>query len=502
MLPIKVCLHVGMTKAGSTSLQNTLDEGRTALLEQGFLFPQSSFTRRDSSDQQRTSGNLELLRMLKSGTEAELLDELKQHEGKVHTLILSAENLLFDKSEDELRRLADFLKTCEVTIIAILRHQIDWIVSRYAESVTKGWLIESRSIRQYCRDQMEQGVLDYGKRIAWLADIFETNNVHVLNYSDLTARKSLIVTVLDLCGINVSRLNLDVDRKDNRTVTSAETTEAQRRINPFTAMLMFPDRLELSATQRKLWTQDQENGLLDRAPLVPSVHTIKMLMAHIDPLNRRLLDDYPSIAPFVPTIEIPLQDVWVERPDQAKVEQRIADGLKQLLDARDRACALRKKALSPGAFPDPLLAPADTVHQTYLRYRQSQVILECPSGPSTMLAAGLKNRLVFIVEPDYARCLALQSNIDQLDSAAWVTVHHGTNLYCIWHQDWFRPPDVIHLKGPKTADNFRAVLALNVKSVTVLIEDLSMMGNFDWSNPQIKALQLIGKMVELKLAAK
>jgi hypothetical protein len=490
-----------MSKAGSTSLQNTLDKGRAALLEQGFLFPESSFTRRDPSDSKRTSGNLELLRMLKVGTETELLDECKQHDGKVHTLILSAENLLFDKSEDELRQLADFLKTCDITIIAVLRHQIDWIISRYAESVTKGWQIEARSIKLFCHDLMERGVLDYGKRIAWFADIFKTNSIHVVNYSDLSSRKALVPRVLELCGIDVLRLNLDVDRKDNLTVTSAETTEAQRRINPFTRMLAINERLKLSATQRKLWAQGQENRLLDRAPLVPSVRTIKMLTAHIAPFNRRLCDDYPSIDPFVSTVEIPPQDVSAQQPDQAKVEQRIAEGLNQLLDARDRTPALRKKALSPGAFPDPLLAPADTVQQIYLRYRQSQVILECPSGPSTMLAASLKNRLVFIVESDDARRLQLQSNIDQLDSAAWVTVHHGPDLHCIWHQDWFRPPDVIRLTGPKTADNLKAVLALNEKLVTVLIEDIIMMADFDWTNPQIKALRRIGIMVELELAA-
>ena len=59
-IPSRVILHVGLIKAGSTLVQNFLENHYDELRAQGVLFPRSVLTRPDSHHPQRTSGHLEV----------------------------------------------------------------------------------------------------------------------------------------------------------------------------------------------------------------------------------------------------------------------------------------------------------------------------------------------------------------------------------------------------------------------------------------------------------
>ena len=98
-----VVLHVGMSKAGSTALQNVLDEHRDALKRRGVLFPSTGSLKNDHADSSRTSGHWELMKRLRSGQPIDdLHDEVEEAAPEVARY--SPEGVFHNASTHVLRR--------------------------------------------------------------------------------------------------------------------------------------------------------------------------------------------------------------------------------------------------------------------------------------------------------------------------------------------------------------------------------------------------------------
>ncbi|MFD2741608.1 hypothetical protein ACFSUD_18755 [Sulfitobacter aestuarii] len=501
----KVFCHVGMTKAASTSIQNTLDYGREALLAQGILFPASCFTRRNPTDLTRTSGNLELLRMLKNGTEGAFIEECRQHEDRAESLVLSAENLLFDQSEGQLEPLARLLESTEVVMIAVVRHQIDWLVSRYTESVTGGWHNECRSIDRYCRDRMVDGVLDYGKRVAWLAKLLNAQTVHVLDYGSLTRDGKLVSTVLDLCGVDQARFREDTRddmalsraRSDNRRSVSATAIEAQRSLNVFTDILPPRNRVTWLSERRLEWKSGADNPH-ETAALLPSPKTLRDLEKHVAPFNAKLSDRYLGGADFESQTDN-LQDGLIRRQlSRRRLTDQFVRGMQGFLEIRDMA---DRQPVKVDRFPPPLTAPAEEVTRLCALYRRASVILECPSGYMTLIAAGLPDKRIMTLEPDPVKRAALIEFLDCMEPLGRIDVHHQAQPLNIWNHEHFQPPDMIHL-GPDSAAHVEDLVALTQNEVKIAIEDASGSSLAALDIPRLREKRRTGTLWELHIDAR
>src|SRR5699024_1534422 len=104
--PRRLFLHIGETKAGSTSLQNWLEGRHDWLLERGQLFPRAGFGRGNASDPSRSAGHLHLLHLLRDGSLAEFEAELAAAPDA--DLILSSENLFLDQPDAALSSLGEY----------------------------------------------------------------------------------------------------------------------------------------------------------------------------------------------------------------------------------------------------------------------------------------------------------------------------------------------------------------------------------------------------------
>jgi hypothetical protein len=128
---MKVFLHIGAPKTGSSAIQLFLNNNRARLLKSGFYYPKHNL------DPNKVSGGHgELARYLETNqvAEAEALRDKWFAEAKESNcaLLLSAEGF-FRQS----KKLNEFFLGCDVTVIAYLRDPIEYLISIHNQSVKR-----------------------------------------------------------------------------------------------------------------------------------------------------------------------------------------------------------------------------------------------------------------------------------------------------------------------------------------------------------------------------
>ena len=90
---MKVIVHIGTSKTGSTFLQAILDLNRRAPVERGLLFPEKGLSLSPDGRRDRSSGHYFLIRAIRQG-DSKVFDELrKEVDGHdVEKILLSCEN--------------------------------------------------------------------------------------------------------------------------------------------------------------------------------------------------------------------------------------------------------------------------------------------------------------------------------------------------------------------------------------------------------------------------
>ena len=243
----RVVIHVGQTKAGSTSLQNYLEAKHDMLLQRGWSFPYSMLGRHNPFDKKRTPGHLPLLTGLNTHDTAGFETELAS--APEASVILSVENLFSDVPDELLESLGTFFKDWDVEIIAVLRPQLDWLRSRYVENVLSGFRCSTENFETYARNALNNGTLDYGRRIAHLQRLLGARKASAIQLND---EKGPLVTrfleILDISDIDQTEAGKALD---NRRGRAAFLIEAKRRLNSLTKEFSVIQRLELEHKLRQ-----------------------------------------------------------------------------------------------------------------------------------------------------------------------------------------------------------------------------------------------------------
>ena len=159
-----MALHIGLTKTGTTYLQNILLLNRERLLEQGILFPETGIYR-EPGDSLRMSGHHYFKsKSTVSGYEflqKDLQKEINSYGGEVKRLILSCENFALEGTDFPVRAFHDFWGDTKVKIVLCVRRQDECLRSMYVEAVTGGWARFSGSVEDYLVEQDLKDTLDY-----------------------------------------------------------------------------------------------------------------------------------------------------------------------------------------------------------------------------------------------------------------------------------------------------------------------------------------------------
>ena len=448
-LPERVVLHVGMTKAGSTAIQNALCERGDALLEHGVLFPRAGFqTRTDPFDAERTPGHLPLLRAMAEGCAAELEAECAARGAAAHTLLLSAENVMDLPRQRWLLDLDAPFGERDVWLVAVLRGQDGWLASRYYESVCKGFKHEARSLDRFASDLLRDGAFDHAANLEDTARRFAARRVIALHYDDLDREGRLLGGFLEAVDLPASLCDGVGSRRVNASVFHLEAIEAQRRLNPLAETLSREDGLHWAFDMRG--RAATHPGLTAEPPL-PSPHVRAAIVEAVAEANAALSDRHFDGRPFGPAPD------WPERPAPAPREGPVLDlarhGLRRLAELR-RAhppAAPRRgvKDLPPGA--------ADPLHEEMHRAR---VVLAYGAAHDAMWLAGWPGRLVTTVIARPARLDRLERGLDAGHPATCIVyplaeppageAWDGPGLWWrVWDEPFFRHPDLVLVLGPE-----------------------------------------------------
>lgn len=247
----RAIIHIGQTKAGSTSIQNFLDNERQALRDRGFLFPDTGFSRKNPFDRSRTSGHLDLLR-----PDPDLLPALRTElaENPDCHLLLSAENILNDRPDAEITRLARELQDFDIEIVAILRPQADWLRSIYLEHVMSGFIADHLTFPAFVRKLWQTGRLDYIGRLQHVSQLLGAHLIHGISFAH--AKDDLLANFLEATGIPLTNPVLAAQEHANRREKIAPLVEAMRRLNIMATGLTMAGRLELEHRLRVLRLPD------------------------------------------------------------------------------------------------------------------------------------------------------------------------------------------------------------------------------------------------------
>ncbi|MFT4792113.1 MAG: hypothetical protein ACJAVR_002849 [Paracoccaceae bacterium] len=215
----KLLLHIGLTKTGSTYLQNFWEINRARLSDRGVIYPETGIFRENGTD--RGSGhNMAMREVFMEGRRPVLtamLDEIIS--SGAEAAIVSCENLSWNadwRGPAGVRALARALEGFDVSVMMVVRDEFEWLMSMYKEAVAGGWLRFSESPSDFFMMQDALGSIDFKAILTGFASEFGADNCHALDLvgDDDLALRAMALLSLDLATdgglLDAPRANLGI----------------------------------------------------------------------------------------------------------------------------------------------------------------------------------------------------------------------------------------------------------------------------------------------------
>ncbi len=462
-LPPKIILHVGMAKAGSTSIQNALDAHFDDLLKQGILFPRSILRRNNPVDPTRTPGHLDLIDHLLRGETSPLAKELTHYDGQFDTLLLSIENIFHMTITQRLKPLAKLLQDCEVHLMAVLRCQPDWFQAFYYERVVGGISKMTTPVDRYLNSVISTGVFNYDTRLKELSRLFDAKTLAALPFRS-NSDQSLLERFLECTGISLPAAATLGRAPVNVSYSFPEAIEAHRWLNLFLRDLSRDESLTFSQGMKAHYGDLSERNILQQGKPLLSQKALDRLLKEIGSSNQALTSadgQAPFFLPGKSTLGPPVEN----QPDRCNVSTIFQHGIKNLSERfplvgfqyETSELALKGNAFSPEeiAFLMDILAA-------------SKIISVHRSPTVLALAAGLCDRLVFGLESDPRIRLEHQQIFDFLSPPSPVVFKDIPSPGPAHDSAISHRPDFVFL-GPETKE--RGALLAGLGKSTQIIED-------------------------------
>lgn len=395
----RLILHVGQTKAGSTAIQNYLEDQRSRLLEHGFLFPVAGFLRTEPLAPTRTPGHMGLMHALQKNPlappEPIAVLEAEMAASTFQTLVLSSESLFHDQPEAAIARLGTYFADFDITVVAVLRRQDHWLASRYLEEVLSGFRQTTLTPADFAEKKFRDGALDYAERLVRIATAVQAQAVRAMDYDHAVAGAGLIPAFLDMAGLPETRQDLARSLRSNVSPKSAVLVEGARRLNTLIRGLSRPARLELETQLRRLATELGDPGADNRSAGPETLPLDAEMCAAISQSNIRLTEAF-RVEPPVATPDPVKVDRWQHRRGGAAVDRLVQVGLRHLVQLYQQDAATETGAWKRRSYPvltcegaealiDLLAAPGLSLH---LDSPDTAVMAAFSRGTMPVLLAG------------------------------------------------------------------------------------------------------------------
>lgn len=218
MRPIKLYLHIGTAKTGTTSIQELFHENRAFLQSQGYFYLSSEGAKhhRHLACYGMPSGQTdEFLRALQVTTpeerqqfdqeiEKNLTRDLACLPKHIHSVVCSSEHFHSRCTNQKgIERLARLLRRhfAEIAVIVYLRPQIDVALSLYSTALKAGSTQDLETfLRKHCHPN--NYYYDYACLLTHWANAFGPENIRPRRFDKQTFRRGdLLDDILATCGI-------------------------------------------------------------------------------------------------------------------------------------------------------------------------------------------------------------------------------------------------------------------------------------------------------------
>lgn len=219
---MKLILHIGLPKTGTTSLQQCLSLARGCMQQAGVLYPDFGIEGLENhhlllrpicEDSGLVDGVWDpRLKGKYLGVEAiqrHLYEEAART--KAHTIVLSSEIFTGGHAFFEQRigrvDLAQYAKQLfsefsQIEIVVCLRNQVEWLESCYIEAIKGGYSAFSGSIEEYLLYRERNEYLHFNKLLDPWIECFGTGSIRSISYDCLREENRLIDGCLEALGIN------------------------------------------------------------------------------------------------------------------------------------------------------------------------------------------------------------------------------------------------------------------------------------------------------------
>lgn len=248
---MKIHLHIGQSKTGTSAIQSFLNHNRIKLLSDGYLYP----CIRIGGAQLNIGANPmadSLLGLIRYPylQDYEYFEQYYEEARRVdaHSLILSAEHLYgglprpwnvsnnkeyFRLYEKKIQRLKTFLNGHELSIYLYLRHQVDWFSSVCSQYIMRGSSIESPYV--YKDDYQLFNTLKlkfrHFENIQRWKDIIEPRILNVVPYDDCLINNNVVDDFVYRVGLPSINGYYQVPRAKVNSSISLEYLELKKRLN-------------------------------------------------------------------------------------------------------------------------------------------------------------------------------------------------------------------------------------------------------------------------------
>lgn len=223
---IKLVLHPGTTKTGTSYLQAVLGLNRLKLVDQGICYPLTGHAQEQGHRRHRSPGHAGLVNAILNGNRDvvdEFLDEIADLGDRIHTVVLSAENLLSPRFWDNgasLRTIRNTLPFQNYDIFAVHRNFRNWLKSSYIEMLGNPRNGFMTHLPEYVDTLCHMGLLNKEHVATVLADIFGKDAVRYHAYEELVAGGGVQKLFFAEAGIDLAGFDMDLSLMGNASLAT------------------------------------------------------------------------------------------------------------------------------------------------------------------------------------------------------------------------------------------------------------------------------------------
>ena len=250
----RLVVHIGRSKTGTTSFQETLRENRELLAVNGITIP--SFFKSSNHGALALAFSNQPGRIGKSYAVENEQDRLKLQQELAHSLsqditdgtwIMTSEHLGSKlKSEEEVKNLYSFLCNYfdEIHIMAVVRRPDDLAASAYAESIKSG---RTWNFDETYASKARRFFDHYSFRSLWESQLVPGMTFEIVPFQKGASVERLLNVLLQKANVSSDLMrNLAISRESNAAL-SRESVQFLQMINP-----MFPPAVMTNRLRRQL----------------------------------------------------------------------------------------------------------------------------------------------------------------------------------------------------------------------------------------------------------